>query len=311
MPRNSAGVYSLPPTNPVVPFTTITTSWANPTLSDIATALTDSLDRQGRGGMLAPFKVFDGTVSLPGLGFNNEPSLGIWRSGSGVMNMASSGASLLQVGPDRLVSLVKLEHRGLDTYKATGFKNWKMANEAGELIILPSATADAEDWDITKLSSFDPDTGQLEVPSLNVIGSISAGTWTFVDITCNTLTVTGGNIQAGTNGFVGGFCQVNQYGINARSATQATATTINFTLSQSWVITLSGPLIISSLSGLNVGNIGRMTFLNTDNGVSFPPTVRWPGPSFVAPDFAAGPLNKAIVTVEWDGTNFLANASVY
>ena len=54
MPRNVAGVYTLPPViNPVVTATTIASSWANPTLSDIATALSDSIDRQGRTTILA------------------------------------------------------------------------------------------------------------------------------------------------------------------------------------------------------------------------------------------------------------------
>lgn len=47
MPRDVAGTYTLPAGNPVVTATTITTSWANTTLSDIATALTASLSIDG------------------------------------------------------------------------------------------------------------------------------------------------------------------------------------------------------------------------------------------------------------------------
>jgi len=43
MPRDGSGTYTLPAGNPVVTSTVITPSWANPTLSDIAAALTDSL----------------------------------------------------------------------------------------------------------------------------------------------------------------------------------------------------------------------------------------------------------------------------
>lgn len=42
MSRNGAGIYSLPSGNPVVTGSTISSSWANNTLSDIATALTNS-----------------------------------------------------------------------------------------------------------------------------------------------------------------------------------------------------------------------------------------------------------------------------
>jgi hypothetical protein len=113
MPRNAAGVYTLPPTNPVVPFTTITTSWANPTMSDIAQALTDSLDRSGRGGMTAPFKIFDGTLSAPGISFLNEPNTGMWRSGAGIMNLSVGGVNAI-VATQTSVSIPTLATTTLD-----------------------------------------------------------------------------------------------------------------------------------------------------------------------------------------------------
>jgi len=48
MSRNGSGVYSLPAGNPVVTNTTISSTWANNTLSDIASALTDSLSADGQ-----------------------------------------------------------------------------------------------------------------------------------------------------------------------------------------------------------------------------------------------------------------------
>jgi len=48
MSRNGSGVYSLPAGNPVVTATTITSTWANNTLNDIATALTGSLAADGQ-----------------------------------------------------------------------------------------------------------------------------------------------------------------------------------------------------------------------------------------------------------------------
>lgn len=46
MPRSS-GTYTLPAGNPVVPATTITTTWGNNTLNDIANELTNSIPRDG------------------------------------------------------------------------------------------------------------------------------------------------------------------------------------------------------------------------------------------------------------------------
>lgn len=51
MSRNGSGVYTLPNTNPVVPGSTISTVWANGTMTDIATALTGSVAADGQTPM--------------------------------------------------------------------------------------------------------------------------------------------------------------------------------------------------------------------------------------------------------------------
>jgi len=51
MSRNGSGVYTLPVTNPVTPGSTITTTWANGTMTDIATALTGSVAADGQTPM--------------------------------------------------------------------------------------------------------------------------------------------------------------------------------------------------------------------------------------------------------------------
>lgn len=64
MPRNAQGIYTLPAGNPVVPGTLIETTWANPTMTDIAAALTGSLPRNGSAGMTGPL-VLNGDATLP------------------------------------------------------------------------------------------------------------------------------------------------------------------------------------------------------------------------------------------------------
>lgn len=61
MPRDSQGLYTLPAGNPVSPGTLIESEWANPTMSDIAQALTDSLPRNGAAPMVGPLTL----VSTP------------------------------------------------------------------------------------------------------------------------------------------------------------------------------------------------------------------------------------------------------
>lgn len=96
MPRDSNGNYTLPAGNPVVSGTTIDTGWANPTLSDVANELTNSLDRNGRGAMLAPFKFLDGTSGLPGITWTNEPSTGFYRAGASDMRVSVAGVPLIR-----------------------------------------------------------------------------------------------------------------------------------------------------------------------------------------------------------------------
>ena len=43
----------------------ITASWANTTLGDFATEITDSASRSGKGGFTAPVRGVDGTVAAP------------------------------------------------------------------------------------------------------------------------------------------------------------------------------------------------------------------------------------------------------
>ena len=48
MSRNGSGVYSLPAGNPVVTGTTISSTWANSTLTDIQNAITQSVSADGQ-----------------------------------------------------------------------------------------------------------------------------------------------------------------------------------------------------------------------------------------------------------------------
>ena len=91
MPRDSSGVYTLPAGNPVEPGTVISSSWANTTMDDVATALTASLDRNGNGGMLSPFKNQDGNLNGPGITWTNEPSSGLFRAAAGDMRLGVQG----------------------------------------------------------------------------------------------------------------------------------------------------------------------------------------------------------------------------
>lgn len=94
--RNSSGTYTLPSGNPVVSGTSISTTWANTTLADIASALTGSLSRSGQGGMSAPLQCTDGSVSFPAITFNNETTSGFYRIGTNDVALSIGGTKRLE-----------------------------------------------------------------------------------------------------------------------------------------------------------------------------------------------------------------------
>ena len=105
MPRDSSGNYTLPTGNPVITGTVVSSSWANTTMSDIATVLTASLDRSGNGGMLVGFKLTDGTVGAPGLAFTNEPTTGLWRQSANTLGITIGGTNQITLTPTALTTL--------------------------------------------------------------------------------------------------------------------------------------------------------------------------------------------------------------
>lgn len=92
--RNSSGTYSLPSGNPVVSGTTITSTWANTTLSDIRVELSDSLSRSGKGGMTAPLRGAAGSVSAPAFSWTADTDTGLYWTAANAPAMAAGGVAV-------------------------------------------------------------------------------------------------------------------------------------------------------------------------------------------------------------------------
>lgn len=96
MPRDASGNYTL--ASPAfVPGTVISSSSVNSDLSDIATALTQSLATTGVSSMTGPIKATDGSVGAPGYTFSAETGTGMYRSSGGTISFAGAGANLLTI----------------------------------------------------------------------------------------------------------------------------------------------------------------------------------------------------------------------
>ena len=96
MSRDQAGNYTLPAGNPVITDTTITTQWANSTLSDIATALTNSLSRNGRGGMEVPLQFADGSANDPSITFVTDTNTGFFLENANDMRVTVNQTAIMR-----------------------------------------------------------------------------------------------------------------------------------------------------------------------------------------------------------------------
>lgn len=96
MPRNGSGVYSLPQP-PFTAGSVISSSAVNSNFSDVASALTGSLPRDGQGGMTGQLKASDGSIIAPGYSFTNETNTGFTRPGTGQIGVVVSGVLIATI----------------------------------------------------------------------------------------------------------------------------------------------------------------------------------------------------------------------
>lgn len=107
MPRDGAGLYTLPPgINPVVPNTVIADTWANPTMADFAVQLNNVVTRDGVLPVNLPFKLVDGTVGAPGLAFQTQTNLGLYRSAANILAVSVGGVNTAAFGANGFASVL-------------------------------------------------------------------------------------------------------------------------------------------------------------------------------------------------------------
>lgn len=99
MPRDSNGIYTLPAGNPVISGAIIESNWANTTMPDIGNEISDSLSRNGEGGMLAPFRKIPGTAALPADTWTAEPTSGWYRAGAGDFRYSIAATDVFRIIP--------------------------------------------------------------------------------------------------------------------------------------------------------------------------------------------------------------------
>jgi len=104
VPRDISGNYTLPVGNPVVTATIIDSTWANTTLSDVATQLNGVMTRDGVLAPTGPIKFTDGTAGTPSISFASAASTGFYRSGTTV-GLSVAGTSIMTVASPGAVAV--------------------------------------------------------------------------------------------------------------------------------------------------------------------------------------------------------------
>lgn len=100
MPRDQNGNYTLPAGNPVVTGNTVTSKWANDTMTDLAAEISNSLSRDGQGGMRTPFSFASGTEVAPGLTFVAETTSGMYLAGTLDVRFAIGAIDRMRLNTD-------------------------------------------------------------------------------------------------------------------------------------------------------------------------------------------------------------------
>jgi hypothetical protein len=95
MPRDSSGTYTASPSSPFVTNTPISSSVANARSSDVATEITDSLSRTGKGGMLSPLTFTGIAATVKGGAADGGSAVGVVLDNATAL--ANSSAKLVSI----------------------------------------------------------------------------------------------------------------------------------------------------------------------------------------------------------------------
>ncbi len=272
MARNGTGTYVLPAGNPVVAGTTIDSTWANPTLSDIASALTGSLPRDGQAGMTGPFKLADGNASFPAFGFNGDASTGLFRPAAGTIGISVLAGEKLRINSAGNVMIGSTSDFG-EKLQVTGTTRLNGATSLLSTLAVTGATTLSSTLGVTgatTLSSTLNVTGLSTLSTLNVtgatafsgalnvVGNLSVDTNKFVVLAASGNTTVGGTMNvAGATAIAGQLTATGNFAVNVNkfNVTAATGNTaIAGTLGVAGLTTISNVLQVTDNLNVGAGN---------------------------------------------------------
>lgn len=227
--------------------TTITSTWANNTMSDMASETTDSLNRSGKGAMLAPLRLTNGTNAAPSLTFDSDTDTGFYRVGANDLGITIGGTLTGEVTANGILSAngaVGTPAFSFISDPDTGLYRIGANNPA-----IAAAGAKAQEWSSTGTTI----PGTLAVTGASTLSSTLAVTGN-VAINTDKFTVTAGSgntLVAGTLDVTSNVAvNTNKFNVTASSGNTLVAGTLGVT----GATTLTGAAAANG--GLSIGPSG-------------------------------------------------------
>lgn len=251
MSRNGSGVYSLPAGNPVVTGTVISTTWANNTMNDLASAMTDSVAADGQTPMTGPLNLNSNKVTNLANGVLTGDAVNFGQFSTPTFTGAVTCSSTLSVAGD------------------TTMAGNLAVNSTGQIKLPNGSTAQRSATPAVGSIRYNTSLQQFEGYSTYSGQTIS--TITRVTTTATLTTATNHNLSTGTFVTVSGAVPVEYNGTFSITVVDAVSFTYTMLATPSGSASTVGSYLVgkwSQIGGGATGNGGDQVFVENSQVVT-------------------------------------------
>jgi len=249
MSRNGSGTYTLPAGNPVVTGTVISTTWANNTMNDLASAMTDSVAADGQTPMTGPLNLNSNKVINVANGVLTGDAVNFGQFSTPTFSGAVTCSSTLSVAGD------------------TTMAGNLSVNSTGQLKIPSGTTGQRSATPLSGMIRFNSTLNQYEGYTSYTGATIS--TITFVTTTATLTTATPHGLTTGNTVFITGTTPAAYSGTFVITVTGTNSFTYTMLSTPSGNATVVGSYIYGNwaqIGGGATGAGGDQVFV--ENGVT-------------------------------------------